>query len=78
MSDFAAITVPTMLIAGSKTPRYLQTAVATLAATIPSSERVVLAGTNHSVTQNRDQYGAPQKVAPDLVRFFGAQCSVGR
>ena len=30
----------------------------------------MLEGTNHAVTQNRAQYGAPQKVAPDLVRFF--------
>ena len=70
VSDFAAIIAPTLLIAGSKTPRYLQTAVATLAATIPHSERVLLEGSNHSVTQNRAQYGAPHKVAPHLVRFF--------
>jgi len=70
LSEFAAITAPTLLIAGSKTPRYLQTAVATLAVTIPGSQRVVVDGTNHSVTQNRAQYGAPQKVAPHLVRFF--------
>ena len=70
LSDFAAIGIPTLLIAGTKTPRYLQTAVSALAATIPHSQRVELKGTNHSVTQNRDQFGAPDKIAPDLARFF--------
>ena len=25
---------------------------------------------SHSVTQNRDQFGAPEKIAPDIARFF--------
>jgi pimeloyl-ACP methyl ester carboxylesterase len=70
LSDFAAINTPTLLIAGTKTPRYLQTAVSALAAIVPNAQRVELKSTNHSVTQNRDQFGKPEKIAPDIARFF--------
>ena len=70
ISDFSAISTPTLLIAGTKTPRYLQTAVSALAAILPNSQRIELEGTNHSVTQNREQFGAPEKIAPTIARFF--------
>ena len=70
ISDFSAISTPTLLIAGTKTPRYLQTAVSALAAILPNSQRIELEGTNHSVTQNREQFGAPEKIAPSIARFF--------
>jgi pimeloyl-ACP methyl ester carboxylesterase len=70
VSELAAISIPTLLIAGTRTPRYLQAAVSALAATIPGAQRLVLEGTNHAATQNRQQYGTPDKVAPALARFF--------
>lgn len=70
ISDFTAISTPTLLIAGTKTPRYLRTAVSALAAILPNSQRIELEGTNHSVTQNREQFGAPEKIAPAIARFF--------
>jgi pimeloyl-ACP methyl ester carboxylesterase len=70
LSDFADVGVPTLLISGTKTPRYLQTAVTALADVIPGAKRVVLAGTDHGVTQNRDEYGRPERVAAMLADFF--------
>lgn len=70
VADFAAITQDVLLLAGTRTPAYLRRAVDALAATIPGSRRVELRGTNHAVTQNRDQYGAPDRIAPVLAEFF--------
>jgi pimeloyl-ACP methyl ester carboxylesterase len=68
--DFAAITVPTLLLRGTKTRPYLSKAVGTLASIIPGARMVELQGTTHGVTQNRDQWGRPDLVAPVLADFF--------
>jgi len=70
--DFAGLRARTALLAGSATRPYLRAAVDAVAAVIPGARTVVLTGTNHAATQNRDQYGRPERVAPVLAEFFGA------
>jgi len=68
--DFAAIRASTLLMDGTATRPYLRRAVATLAATIPGAQHVELPGQWHSVTQNSDEYGHPELVAPELATFL--------
>ncbi|GAB3398231.1 alpha/beta hydrolase [Humibacter soli] len=70
VADFAAIRAETLLLDGTATRPYLRRAVAALAATIPGSRHVELAGQWHSATQNSDEYGHPELVAPVLSDFF--------
>ncbi len=70
LDDLAAIRTHTLLLDGTKTRPYLRAAVDALARAIPDSRRVRLPGTNHSATQNRDQWGRPDRVAPALLDFF--------
>ena len=69
-ADFGDITVPTLLLCGTKTRPYLRTAVAALASAIPGARRVDLAGQSHGVTQDRAQWGRPELVAAPLREFF--------
>ncbi len=68
--DFAALRARTLLIDGTATRPYLRLAVATLAATIPGATHVELEGQWHSATQNTDEFGHPELVAPVLAEFF--------
>ncbi len=73
LADFAAIdgtTTSTLLLAGTKTRPYLRRAVDVLGSVVPGSTVDYLAGTNHAVTQNRDQWGKPDLVAPALLAFL--------
>ncbi|MBN9241067.1 MAG: hypothetical protein BGO97_15250 [Micrococcales bacterium 70-64] len=73
-ADFAGITIPTLLLEGTRTRPYLRTAVAALAAELPHARRVELPGLGHGATQDRAQWGRPDLVAPHLLEFF-AQAS---
>ncbi|TQL02128.1 alpha/beta fold hydrolase [Cellulomonas sp. SLBN-39] len=68
--DLAAIRASTLLVDGTATRPYLRLAVATLAATIPGATHVELPGQWHSATQNSDEYGHPELVAPVLASFL--------
>lgn len=68
--DFAAITAPTLLIDGTATRPYLRRAISTLAAIIPKSKHVELPGQWHSATQNSDEFGHPELVAPAVADFL--------
>ena len=70
LSDFAAVGVPTLLIDGMATRPYLQKAVAELARTIPGARHVTLEGLTHGATQNRNEYGRPEAVAPVMADFL--------
>ena len=63
--DFAAITTPTLVLDGTATRPYLRRAAAAVAATIPGARHVSLDGLFHAATQNRDEFGSPDAVAPD-------------
>lgn len=73
-ADFAGITIPTLLLEGTRTRPYLRTAVAALAAELPHARRVELPGLGHGATQDRARWGRPDLVAPHLLEFF-AQAS---
>ncbi len=70
LADFTAIRATTLLVDGSKTRPYLREAARALHDAIPGSRRVTLPGTNHGVTQNRNQWGRPDRIAPTLLTFF--------
>jgi pimeloyl-ACP methyl ester carboxylesterase len=77
LGDFAAIRARTLLIDGTKTRPYLHHAVEALATTIPGASRVSIPGVDHGATQNRDQWGKPDLVAPVLADFFARPADVG-
>jgi pimeloyl-ACP methyl ester carboxylesterase len=76
LGEFAAIRALTLLIDGTKTRPYLHRAVEALAATIPGARRISIPGVDHGATQNRDQWGKPDLVAPVLAEFFGEAVDV--
>lgn len=67
---FRDISTPVLLLSGTRTRPYLRTAVDALAATLPAARRVSLPKADHGVTQNRKQWGRPDRVAPALLEFF--------
>ncbi len=70
LDAFASIAVPVLLVEGTRTRPYLRTAIDVLARAIPGAQRVSLPGTDHGVTQNRTQWGRPDRIAPALLDFF--------
>lgn len=70
LADFAAIATPTLVLDGTATRPYLRKAAAALTATIPGARRVSLEGLFHAATQNRDEFGSPDAVAPTLLDFL--------
>ena len=76
LDEFAAIRATTLVIDGTKTRPYLHAAVEAVAATVPGARRVSIPGVDHGATQNRDQWGKPDLVAPVLADFFAAPAPV--
>jgi pimeloyl-ACP methyl ester carboxylesterase len=70
VGDFAAITTPTLVLDGTATRPYLRKAAAALTAVIPGARQVSLEGLFHAATQNRDEFGSPDAVAPTLLDFL--------
>ncbi len=77
LTDFAALEVPTLLIDGTRTRPYLRAAVAGLARTIPDARQVTLDGLAHGATQNRNEYGRPDVVAPVISEFLASVPGTG-
>ena len=67
---YAAVTVPTLLLGGGRSPAYLKTALGALDRTLPDVRRVEIPGVGHGVTENADRRGKPDLVAAELRRFF--------
>jgi pimeloyl-ACP methyl ester carboxylesterase len=67
---YAAVTAPTLLIGGGKSPAYLKTALAALDRTMPDVRRVEIPGVDHGATENADRRGKPELVAAELRRFL--------
>lgn len=67
---YRAVTVPTLLIGGSKSPRYLQVALSSVESVLPDARRVELKGADHGVTENADRRGAPDRVAAEILDFL--------
>jgi pimeloyl-ACP methyl ester carboxylesterase len=59
-----------LLLGGDRSPRYLKRALTGLQLQLPRSSRIEFPGLDHSALWNRDKGGAPQVLAPEIVRFF--------
>jgi pimeloyl-ACP methyl ester carboxylesterase len=62
LAQFAGITTPTLVMVGSNSPAYQQTAVETLAKVLPNAHYRSMAGQDHGI--------APEVLGPALVEFF--------
>lgn len=61
----SAITMPTLVVGGAKSPPVLQRAVSTVCEAVPHAQRKMLAGQNHNVSM--------EVLAPVLEEFFLAE-----
>lgn len=75
IGDFRALMQPTLLLGGSKSPKYLGRALDQLERIIPNVCRVELEGLDHAGSWNvdpqRNAHGNPGAVAVELKKFFG-------
>ena len=67
---FRAIRAGTLLLGGSKSPAYLRAGLDALQAVLPEASRVEFPGLDHGATGPTDRGGKPERVAPELARFF--------
>jgi pimeloyl-ACP methyl ester carboxylesterase len=65
-----ALRADVLLLGGSKSPAYLKAAVDALEKVLPRVRRVEFPGLGHEASGNRDRGGQPERVAPELRRFF--------
>ncbi|MBB6732170.1 alpha/beta fold hydrolase [Cohnella zeiphila] len=76
MSDsldrFKAMPSETLLLGGGKSPAYLKTALDALEKILPHVRRVEFPGLGHGASGNADRGGRPERVAPELRRFFNS------
>jgi pimeloyl-ACP methyl ester carboxylesterase len=71
--ELAELPVPVLALGGSKSQPYLKRSLDLLVATVPSAQRVELAGLDHGSAWNADRRGKPADVAAELVRWFTAR-----
>jgi pimeloyl-ACP methyl ester carboxylesterase len=62
MKRAATITVPTLVVGGEKSPRFLRLAVQAVVDVLPHAQRRLLEGQTHNVSA--------KKLAPVLMEFF--------
>jgi hypothetical protein len=67
VDDYSAISAEILLLGGSRSPRFLGTALDALARVLPKSRRVTFRGLGHS---GPDDGGKPERVAEVLDDFF--------
>jgi pimeloyl-ACP methyl ester carboxylesterase len=67
---YRAVTVPTLLLGASKSPKYLHTALSSVERVLPDVRRVELKGADHGVTENADRRGSPDRVAAEILAFL--------
>lgn len=70
---FRHVEAQVLLLGGSRSPRYLKEALASLEHVLPQAHRIAFEGLDHSAPWNRDRGGDPQRIAGALLEFFGAQ-----
>ena len=66
-AEYAEVQVPTVLLGGSKSPRYLTDVLGRLAALMPSARAEIVDGLDH----NAPDLNAPERIATLLLGFFG-------
>ena len=73
INRFQAITIPTLLLGGSKSPAYLKTALATLETILPHARRIEFPGLNHGGSSDpgaTNPGGKPDMVAQAVRQFL--------
>jgi pimeloyl-ACP methyl ester carboxylesterase len=70
---FRQVEPQVLLLGGSKSPRYLKEALASLEDILPQAQRSELKGLDHSAPWNSDRGGDPRRIASALQEFFGAE-----
>lgn len=70
LDSFKAIHADVLLLGGTKSPAYLKVALGAVEHVLPGATRVEFPGLNHGGSGNRNRGGQPQRVAPELCRFF--------
>lgn len=70
MGSASTLHKPILILNGTRSPCYLQTAASRLAAVLPDSRRVVLPNLDHSGPWNVEKGGQPKQVSPALLDFF--------
>ncbi|MFI7642465.1 alpha/beta fold hydrolase [Nonomuraea sp. NPDC049400] len=70
ITHYSAIDAEVLLLGAEQSPPYMRAALDTLANTLPTAERIELAGVGHGAAWNTDRSGNPHTVAPALRRFF--------
>jgi pimeloyl-ACP methyl ester carboxylesterase len=70
LERFRALRADVLLLGGSKSPAYLKAAVDALEKVLPRVRRVEFPGLGHEASGNRDRRGQPERVVPELRRFF--------
>ncbi len=65
-----AIQAKVLLLGGSKSTKFLKTALDSVAKVMPSAKRIELPGLDHSSPWNTDKRGKPLVIAQELHRFF--------
>jgi pimeloyl-ACP methyl ester carboxylesterase len=69
---FEGLPRPVLLLGGTKSPRYLATALSRLEELLPHCRRVQLPGVGHTASANRQEGGRPDLVARELLTFLAS------
>ena len=72
LEEYRRVTIPVLLLGGSRSPAYLRRSLDVLAGVLPRCTRVQLHGVGHIAADNR---GKPELVARELRAFFGSESS---
>jgi pimeloyl-ACP methyl ester carboxylesterase len=75
LESFKATPAEVLLLGGSKSQGYLKDALESLNTVLPHVQRVTFSGLGHLASTND---GKPERVAPELRRFFGASSATTR
>lgn len=73
LNRLASIRIPVLLLGGSMSPAYLQTALTALESTIPNATRYEIQNIGHAGPWNADRGGRPALVAEQIRAFLRPQ-----
>jgi hypothetical protein len=70
VDEFAAVSVETLMLGGTRSPKYMRAAMDRLECILPRTSRREFAGLDHSASWNSDMRGHPAPVAEALRGWF--------
>lgn len=70
--DFKDIQAEVLLMGGSRSPRFLKTALTALEESLPDVRRIDFSGLNHTGPSNKNMGGDPVRVAAEMKNFLGS------